>query len=636
MRKNKKMTVKKMFDDLNVFKDIFGMSDATFNSIFGKDSVADFNNDTCCCCHDFCDDEVELEVPECSCDDECKCENGCKCEEKEGDLFTMIKANPEKYILKNDLDRYGKGDKEVVAMFYEIYGSNFFMQGLDKDYYTVTPNGYLRTFNDIKLNTYTDKQVLFATDVFQAYRRNLDKFYNDETKEDKNCEINDEYRKVYLNRSERVIHTDIVSDEVTEMLKNFYYGVPNSDVIKFDKKDCYYFIDFLTYSVFASSNKHAFNPEKIVEASKLLEWSKECNNIHNVTKRDIDVNMIGELESYSKDHESAKFNDTFEMIKKNPSKYVIKIDNTDRLTRMVLRYVFDNSELFEIFDNLMVGDIIYKVYNHLFFGPHYNEPRKRYCVTSTELIEDYKTYHGKPQFDGIDKYLAKDYFVDNDFYGIAAEKFFNCNGANIQTDVMSEDAQKVLKAIFYGAKNFDGFDFSQKDRVYSVLFNFKNNEAYWKIYTLSPDDNICGSPIVKTSELLKHISPIVKTYGKEEEDELREMEDEISVTDAEEVPHVDTEKYAKSVEGVLDAAKELYHRKNHDYSINGKSGFDKAWDRMGKQSLWLRLNDKFSRVESLLFAKDEQMVQDEKLEDTLIDIINYCAMGISKIENEKK
>ena len=86
------------------------------------------------------------------------------------------------------------------------------------------------------------------------------------------------------------------------------------------------------------------------------------------------------------------------------------------------------------------------------------------------------------------------------------------------------------------------------------------------------------------------------------------------------------------VERVFEECLELYKRKNHDYSNKGESAFDKAYKKMGAKSLWLRLNDKFTRFESLLFAEDEAQVKDEKIEDTLLDLINYAAMGLAKLK----
>lgn len=91
-------------------------------------------------------------------------------------------------------------------------------------------------------------------------------------------------------------------------------------------------------------------------------------------------------------------------------------------------------------------------------------------------------------------------------------------------------------------------------------------------------------------------------------------------------PHKD------GVERVFEECLELYKRKNHDYSNKGESAFDKGYKKMGVKSLWLRLNDKFTRFESLLFAEDEAQVKDEKIEDTLLDLINYAAMGLAKLK----
>ena len=89
------------------------------------------------------------------------------------------------------------------------------------------------------------------------------------------------------------------------------------------------------------------------------------------------------------------------------------------------------------------------------------------------------------------------------------------------------------------------------------------------------------------------------------------------------------------VERVFEECIELYKRKNHDYSNKGESAFDKAYKKMGAKSLWLRLNDKFTRFESLLFSDDAPQVSDEKIEDTLLDLINYAAMGLAKLKGYK-
>jgi hypothetical protein len=90
------------------------------------------------------------------------------------------------------------------------------------------------------------------------------------------------------------------------------------------------------------------------------------------------------------------------------------------------------------------------------------------------------------------------------------------------------------------------------------------------------------------------------------------------------------------VKMVFDDCFELQQKKDHDYTYNGVSGFDKSWEKMGLKALWLRLNDKFSRFESFVFSEDEMAVKEEKIEDTLTDMINYAAMGLAKLKGYDK
>jgi hypothetical protein len=80
---------------------------------------------------------------------------------------------------------------------------------------------------------------------------------------------------------------------------------------------------------------------------------------------------------------------------------------------------------------------------------------------------------------------------------------------------------------------------------------------------------------------------------------------------------------------ILDKMRETYHAKNTDYG----SSFDKGIDRYGWTSFKTRIYDKFNRVESILDHKEQDpdykpLVQDEKLEDTLMDMANYAILAI--------
>lgn len=89
-------------------------------------------------------------------------------------------------------------------------------------------------------------------------------------------------------------------------------------------------------------------------------------------------------------------------------------------------------------------------------------------------------------------------------------------------------------------------------------------------------------------------------------------------------------------------ALELMKKKNHDYS--GKSGkepfanFTRA-EAMGitttEKGMLVRLLDKMSRLSSFC-ESGEFKVEQEKLEDTIIDMINYSVLLYAYIESKKE
>lgn len=73
---------------------------------------------------------------------------------------------------------------------------------------------------------------------------------------------------------------------------------------------------------------------------------------------------------------------------------------------------------------------------------------------------------------------------------------------------------------------------------------------------------------------------------------------------------------------------ELVNKKNHDY---GKS-FDKSVDKYGAAAYFLRIADKISRAETL--SDKDALVLDEKIEDTLKDIIGYTLLYINYLNDK--
>lgn len=75
---------------------------------------------------------------------------------------------------------------------------------------------------------------------------------------------------------------------------------------------------------------------------------------------------------------------------------------------------------------------------------------------------------------------------------------------------------------------------------------------------------------------------------------------------------------------------ELFKRKNTDY---GNSAH-KTYEEFGLISFLVRLSDKLNRAITL--NKQDAMVQDEKIEDTLMDMANYSILALIELKKEKE
>lgn len=73
----------------------------------------------------------------------------------------------------------------------------------------------------------------------------------------------------------------------------------------------------------------------------------------------------------------------------------------------------------------------------------------------------------------------------------------------------------------------------------------------------------------------------------------------------------------------------IFKKKNNDYG----DSFHKTYEEFGPVSLAIRLQDKVSRLAALTTSK-EQMVKDESIRDTLLDIANYAILGIMELDGD--
>ena len=84
---------------------------------------------------------------------------------------------------------------------------------------------------------------------------------------------------------------------------------------------------------------------------------------------------------------------------------------------------------------------------------------------------------------------------------------------------------------------------------------------------------------------------------------------------------------------ICEELNKVYESKNHDYG----DSFGSTYTKLGIISAVTRITDKYNRLVSLATKpKEERMVKDESLLDTLMDLCNYSLMTIMEIEQEKE
>lgn len=84
---------------------------------------------------------------------------------------------------------------------------------------------------------------------------------------------------------------------------------------------------------------------------------------------------------------------------------------------------------------------------------------------------------------------------------------------------------------------------------------------------------------------------------------------------------------------IVTALNQLYASKNADYG----DSFGETYRKLGIISALTRISDKYNRLISLATKpEEERKVKDESIQDTLLDMANYCIMTIIEMETEKE
>lgn len=81
---------------------------------------------------------------------------------------------------------------------------------------------------------------------------------------------------------------------------------------------------------------------------------------------------------------------------------------------------------------------------------------------------------------------------------------------------------------------------------------------------------------------------------------------------------------------IINNLEETYKNKNNDY---GNSVAD-TYKKFGDLSFLVRITDKYNRLLTLCNPNNEQKIKDEKIDDTILDLANYCLLWL--VEKEYK
>ena len=87
----------------------------------------------------------------------------------------------------------------------------------------------------------------------------------------------------------------------------------------------------------------------------------------------------------------------------------------------------------------------------------------------------------------------------------------------------------------------------------------------------------------------------------------------------------------KAHKTICDGLNKIYTEKNHDYG----DSFGQTFDKLGIISAVTRITDKYNRLVSLCTkSEEERKVKDESIEDTLLDMANYCIMTVIELRKD--
>lgn len=83
-------------------------------------------------------------------------------------------------------------------------------------------------------------------------------------------------------------------------------------------------------------------------------------------------------------------------------------------------------------------------------------------------------------------------------------------------------------------------------------------------------------------------------------------------------------------EEIVIGLNDIYAAKNNDYG----DSFGKSFEKYGITAALVRMEDKWNRLNALTSGA-KQMVGNESIKDTLLDLANYCIMTVMELEKEE-
>lgn len=127
------------------------------------------------------------------------------------------------------------------------------------------------------------------------------------------------------------------------------------------------------------------------------------------------------------------------------------------------------------------------------------------------------------------------------------------------------------------------------------------------------------------------INALYKNYFKKTASDLYRTESLLHIADLARSAYKDRTLDRLSMAEISALQLETYRQKNADYG----NAFEKSMDEDGILVAKIRIGDKIRRINSLIKNNGEGQVKDEKLEDTYLDLANYCVMTILWIRKQQ-